>query len=194
MCCSSYDYLSSKTSRNLLGRGLVNIAVPAGGKGGQFSPKFPRFGQNSNFSGKIKIKIKQNTFYFFFLEITLISGQNFFSGQEFLENHDLGKTSLPPQNFLGWYAYAGEYGGWSIISHFSSAILASVIFATCGRALSWRNKSLNSYNRQARILLTQNNEDSFEAKKKAGAVFVDLTAAYDIVWSLSGTMALPASC
>ena len=32
------------------------------------------------------------------------------------------------------------------------------------------------------VLLTQNIEDSFETKKKAGAVFVDLTAAYDIVW------------
>ena len=32
------------------------------------------------------------------------------------------------------------------------------------------------------VLLTQNIEDFFEAKKKAGAVFVDLTAAYDTVW------------
>ena len=32
------------------------------------------------------------------------------------------------------------------------------------------------------VLLTQNIEDSFEAQKKAGAVFVDLTAAYDTVW------------
>ena len=32
------------------------------------------------------------------------------------------------------------------------------------------------------VLLTQNIEDSFEAKKKTGAVFVDLTAAYDSVW------------
>ena len=32
------------------------------------------------------------------------------------------------------------------------------------------------------ILLTQNIEDSFEAKKKAGVVFIDLTAAYDTVW------------
>ena len=64
MCCSSYDYLSSKTSGNLLGRGLVNIAVPAGGEGGQLPSKFPRFGQNSNFSGKIKIQIGQNTFFF----------------------------------------------------------------------------------------------------------------------------------
>ena len=32
------------------------------------------------------------------------------------------------------------------------------------------------------VLRTQNIEDSFEAKKKAGAVFVDLTAAYDTVW------------
>ena len=32
------------------------------------------------------------------------------------------------------------------------------------------------------VLLTQDIEDSFEAKKKAGAVFVDLTAAYDTVW------------
>ena len=32
------------------------------------------------------------------------------------------------------------------------------------------------------VLLTQNIKDSFEAKKKAGAVFIDLTAAYDIVW------------
>jgi len=31
-------------------------------------------------------------------------------------------------------------------------------------------------------LLTQDIEDSFAAKKKAGAVFVDLTAAYDTVW------------
>ena len=31
------------------------------------------------------------------------------------------------------------------------------------------------------VLLTQNIEDSFEAKKKAGAVFVNLTAAYDTV-------------
>ena len=32
------------------------------------------------------------------------------------------------------------------------------------------------------VLLTQYIEDSFEAKKKAGVVFVDLTAAYDTVW------------
>ena len=32
------------------------------------------------------------------------------------------------------------------------------------------------------VLLTQNIKDSFEAKKKADAVFVDLTAAYDTVW------------
>ena len=32
------------------------------------------------------------------------------------------------------------------------------------------------------VLLTQNIEDSFEANKKAGAVFVDLTAAYDTLW------------
>ena len=32
------------------------------------------------------------------------------------------------------------------------------------------------------VLLTQNIEDSFQAKKKAGAVFVDQTAAYDTVW------------
>ena len=32
------------------------------------------------------------------------------------------------------------------------------------------------------VLITQNIEDSFEAKKKAGAVFIDLTPAYDTVW------------
>ena len=32
------------------------------------------------------------------------------------------------------------------------------------------------------VLLTQNIENFFEAKKKAGAVFIDLTAAYDTVW------------
>ena len=32
------------------------------------------------------------------------------------------------------------------------------------------------------VLLTQNIEDSFEAKKKAGAVFVELIATYDTVW------------
>ena len=31
------------------------------------------------------------------------------------------------------------------------------------------------------VLLTQNIEDSFEAKKKAGAIFINLTAAYDTV-------------
>ena len=32
------------------------------------------------------------------------------------------------------------------------------------------------------VLLTQNIEDSFEVKKKTGAVFIDLTAAYDTAW------------
>ena len=32
------------------------------------------------------------------------------------------------------------------------------------------------------VLLTQNIEDSFEAKKKAGTIFVNLTAAYNTVW------------
>ena len=32
------------------------------------------------------------------------------------------------------------------------------------------------------VMLTQNIEDSFKAKRKAGTVFVDLTAAYDTVW------------
>ena len=32
------------------------------------------------------------------------------------------------------------------------------------------------------VLLSQNTEDSLEAKKKAGTVFVNLTAAYDAVW------------
>ena len=32
------------------------------------------------------------------------------------------------------------------------------------------------------VLLTQNIENSFDGKKKADAVFVDLTAAYDTVW------------
>ena len=32
------------------------------------------------------------------------------------------------------------------------------------------------------VLLTQSIEESFEAKKKAGALFVDLIAAYDTVW------------
>ena len=40
------------------------------------------------------------------------------------------------------------------------------------------------------VLLTQNIEDSFEAKKKAGAVFVNLTAAYDTVWHRSLTCKL----
>jgi len=31
-------------------------------------------------------------------------------------------------------------------------------------------------------LLTQVIEDNFSAEKKAGAVFVDLTAAYETVW------------
>ena len=40
------------------------------------------------------------------------------------------------------------------------------------------------------VLLTQSIEDSFEAIKKAGAVFVDLTAAYDTVWHRSLTCKL----
>jgi len=31
-------------------------------------------------------------------------------------------------------------------------------------------------------LLTQDSEDSFSAKKKAGVVFVNLTVAYDTAW------------
>ena len=38
------------------------------------------------------------------------------------------------------------------------------------------------------VLLMQNIEDCFQAKKKAGAVFVDLTAAYDTVSQLEGIM------
>ena len=33
------------------------------------------------------------------------------------------------------------------------------------------------------VLLTQNIEDSFEAKRKDGAVFVSLTATYDTAWN-----------
>ena len=40
------------------------------------------------------------------------------------------------------------------------------------------------------VLLTQNIEDTFEAKKKAGAVFVNPTAAYDTVWYCSLTCKL----
>ena len=40
------------------------------------------------------------------------------------------------------------------------------------------------------VLLTQNIEDSFEAKRKAGAVFVDLRAAYDTVWQRGLTFKL----
>ena len=40
------------------------------------------------------------------------------------------------------------------------------------------------------VLLTQNIEDSFEAKKKANAVLIDLTAAYDTVWHLGITCKL----
>ena len=39
-------------------------------------------------------------------------------------------------------------------------------------------------------LLTQRIEDSFSAKKKAGAVFVDLTPAYDTTWHLGLTCKL----
>ena len=40
------------------------------------------------------------------------------------------------------------------------------------------------------VLLTQNIEDSFEGKKKASAVFVNLTTAYDTVWHRSLTCKL----
>ena len=40
------------------------------------------------------------------------------------------------------------------------------------------------------VLLIQNIEDSFETKKKTGAVFVDLTAAYDTVWHRGHTCKL----
>ena len=41
------------------------------------------------------------------------------------------------------------------------------------------------------VLLTQNIEDLFEAKRKAGVVFVDLTATYDTVWHHDLTFKLP---
>ena len=40
------------------------------------------------------------------------------------------------------------------------------------------------------VLLTQNIEDSFEAKKKAGVVFVNLTAACDTIWHRGHTCKL----
>ena len=40
-------------------------------------------------------------------------------------------------------------------------------------------------------LLTQEIEDSFSAKKKAGTVFVDLTAAYDTAWHCKLSRILP---
>ena len=40
------------------------------------------------------------------------------------------------------------------------------------------------------VLHIQNIEDSFEAKKKVGAVIVDLTAAYDTVWHRGRTCKL----
>ena len=40
------------------------------------------------------------------------------------------------------------------------------------------------------VLLTQDIEDSFEAKKKAGAVFVNLTAAYNTLWHCGFTCKL----
>ena len=40
------------------------------------------------------------------------------------------------------------------------------------------------------VLLMQNIEDSFEAKKMAGAVFIDLSAAYDTIWHCSLTCKL----
>ena len=84
MCCSSYDYLSSKTSGNLLGRGLVNIAVPAGGEGGAISPpNFQDLGKIQIFRAKSILKLGKIPF---FLEITMISERNFFSGQKFQTN------------------------------------------------------------------------------------------------------------
>ena len=41
------------------------------------------------------------------------------------------------------------------------------------------------------VLLAQNIEDYIEAKKKAGTVFVNLTATYDTVWHRSLTCKLP---
>ena len=40
------------------------------------------------------------------------------------------------------------------------------------------------------VLLTQNIKNSFEAKKKAGAVFINLKAVYDTVWHSSHTCKL----
>ena len=58
MCSSSYDYLSSKTSGNLLGRGLVNIAVPSGEEGGAiFPPSFQDLGKIQIFRTKSKLKL-----------------------------------------------------------------------------------------------------------------------------------------
>ena len=40
------------------------------------------------------------------------------------------------------------------------------------------------------VLLTQNIEDSFESKKKAGALFVNLTAANGTIWHRGPTCKL----
>ena len=43
--------LHKKRKKYKTDKGAAVIAVPAGGAGGNCPPKFPRFGQNSNFSG-----------------------------------------------------------------------------------------------------------------------------------------------
>ena len=47
-----FKVISKKKDRRL--GSASDIAVPAGGQGGNCPPKFPRFGQNSNFSGSDK--------------------------------------------------------------------------------------------------------------------------------------------
>ena len=75
---------------------------------------------------------------------------------------DLGETYLCPYR-----------------SHFKSA--ASI-------GTSWVSRGRSTVNQVT--LLTQDIEKSFSTKKKAGAVFIDLTAAYDTVWHRSLTCKL----
>ena len=89
----------------------------------------------------------------------------------------LKKPGKDPKNYRPISLLCVPY---KIVERLIHAHVESIVDPLLPREQAWFRREKSTVDQT--VLLTQNIEDLFEAKKKAGAVFVDLTAAYDTVW------------
>ena len=69
---------------------------------------------------------------------------------------------------------------YKILERLIQARVEPIVDSLLPRDQTWFRRGRSTVDQT--VLLTQNIEGSFESKKKPGAVFVDLTAAYNTVW------------